>query len=178
MHSETEISVTSQKRALVIYAGLLLVALGWFGLVLVAPMAAENHEVLALILYRSFSAFCHQMPERSFHLHGFPLAVCSRCTGIYAGFIVGLMLYPVGRNLRDGEMPHRRWLILAAMPTLVDFGLDFVGLFNNTFVSRAATGALLGTVAAFYILPGCVSTFSNFSTETFSWRKLITKSLP
>lgn len=166
------------NSAAIIYTALLIVSVGWMALIVAAPLWSETHGVLALILYRSFSAVCHQIPERSFHLHGFPLAVCSRCTGIYAGFIVGVLIAPLARELRETEMPNRRWLIWAVLPMLVDFGADFVGLFNNTFISRAATGALLGIVAAFYILPGCVSTFGNFSTETFLWRKLISKNQP
>ncbi|MDX2042148.1 MAG: DUF2085 domain-containing protein [Acidobacteriota bacterium] len=178
MYSESEIRLALPKTALSVYAGLVLIALGWLALIFGTPLLADSHGVLALIFYRSFSAICHQMPERSFHLHGFPLAVCSRCTGIYAGFIVGLLIYPLVRNLRESEMPHRLWLILAALPVLADFGLDFVGLFDNTFVSRTATGALLGIVAAFFILPGCLATFGNLSTETFLWRKRISKSQP
>lgn len=178
MYSESETRLALPKIALVVYAGLLLVAVGWFALIVATPLLADHHNLLSLIFYRSFSAVCHQMPERSFHLHGFPFAVCSRCTGIYAGFIVGLLIYPLVRSLRESEMPHRRWLILAALPMLADFGLDFVGLFGNTFVSRTTTGALLGIVAAFFILPGCLATFGNLSTETFLWRKLISKSQP
>ena len=178
MRSEADIGLAKQKTALTISAGLVLVAVGWLALIFGTPLLADSHGVLSLIIYRSFSAICHQMPERSFHLHGFPLAVCSRCTGIYAGFLVGLLIAPLVRDLRECEMPHRRWLILAALPVLADFGVDFVGLVNNTFGSRAATGALFGAVAAFYILPGFVATCREFSTETFLWRKLISKSQP
>lgn len=178
MPREADSKLAAPKTALTVYAGLVLIALGWLALIFGTPLLADSHGVLSLVLYRSFSAICHQMPERSFHLHGFPLAVCSRCTGIYAGFLVGLLIAPLVRNLRECEMPHRRWLILAALPVLADFSVDFVGLVNNTFVSRAATGALFGAVAAFYILPGFVATFREFSTETFLWRKLISKSQP
>lgn len=178
MHSETEIRFATAPKAMAIYAVLLLVSVGWIGLISSAALLAESHPVLSLILYRSFSAVCHQMPERSFHLHNFPLAVCSRCTGIYVGFIAGLLICPLVRSLRDCELPHRRWLFLAALPVLFDVGGDFAGLFDNSFFSRAATGALLGAVAAFYVLPGCVSTFREFSTEIFLWRKLISKSQP
>lgn len=173
-----ETSITS-KNAVVVYAALFLLALAWLGLIFCPPqLMAAGHWLSATILYRGFSAVCHQIPERSFHLHNFPLAVCSRCTGIYAGFALGLMLYPFARSLREEAMPHRRRLWLAAAPMLIDFGGGVSGLFTNTFFSRTATGALLGSVAAFYLLPAFLSTFRNFSTEIHLWRKLITKSLP
>ena len=33
---------------------------------------------------------CHQKPERSYSMAGEPLIVCSRCLGIYAGFLITL----------------------------------------------------------------------------------------
>jgi len=174
-----KINQIDRRRPAIVYAILLLLSIGWLALIFSAPMLmAGHHELSSLVIYQSLSAICHQMPERSFHLGGLPLGVCSRCTGIYAGFVTGLLLYPLARSLRNDRMPSRRWLILAALPSLVDFGGGSVGLFTNTFLSRAVTGALLGAVAAFYILPGFVSIFMDFSTEIFLWRKLITKNLP
>jgi hypothetical protein len=36
----------------------------------------------------------------------------------------------------------------------IDFGVEFLGLGHNTHFSRFATGALLGSVAVFYVMPG------------------------
>lgn len=177
MRHEIENKFSSGRKAAAVYVSLLLISIGWLALIVAAPvLKAEDHHLSSFVIYRSFSAVCHQMPERSFCLHGFQLAVCSRCTGIYVGFVAGLLVYPIVRNLREREMPSGRWLLLAALPALIDFGGGYIGLFTNTFFSRAATGGLFGAVAAFYILPGFVSTFRNFSTEIFLWRKLITKS--
>ncbi len=174
-----ETPVKSESVAIVVYAALVLLSLAWLALIFTpAMLMADGHPLSATILYRGLAAVCHQIPERSFHLHGFALGVCSRCTGIYAGFVAGLMFYPFVRSLREEAMPSRRWLMLAGLPMLIDFGGGFLGLFNNTFPSRAATGFLAGGAAAFYILPGFISTFRNFSTEIHLWRKLITKSLP
>lgn len=168
-----------QDNAAAIYAVVLLLSFVWLVVIFAPPqLMAEGHPLSAMILYRGLSAICHQLPERSFQLHGFPLGVCSRCTGIYLGFTFGLMFYPFARSLRETAMPARRWLILAGLPMLIDFGGGFLGLFTNTFASRAATGFLAGAVTAFYILPGLISTFRDCSMEIHLWRKLITKNLP
>ncbi len=39
--------------------------------------------------YGCLRLFCHQIPERSFHLRGHPLGVCHRCSGIYTGMWLG-----------------------------------------------------------------------------------------
>ena len=133
-------------------------AFAWLSLILGAPLLrARGHEALALFAYHVFAALCHQLPERSFYLAGQPLAVCARCFGIYAGFALGIVCYPLVRSLRRTDTPARLWLLLAALPTGVDFALGFTGLWANTHTSRALTGALLGAVAALYVVPGLIA---------------------
>ena len=145
-------------RALLIYATLCISALAWLGLIGAAPWLAANRQfTLSLLLYRSFSAVCHQMPERSFHLLGYPLGVCARCTGIYAGFVLGLIVYPLARRVEQEVMPARWWIVAAAVPAVIDFAGGALGLLTNTFFSRAATGLVAGAAAAFYLVPGLVS---------------------
>ena len=162
-----------RARARLIHAALLGGALVWLGVICAAPWLAARHDYTsALLIYGSFSAICHQLPERSFHLLGYPLAVCARCTGIYAGFLIGLLLYPFARRLEDETMPARGWLIAAAVPTMIDFTGGLVGVFTNTFLtntflSRAVTGLIAGAAAAFYILPGVVAIRFRVSRAQF-----------
>ncbi len=124
-------------------------------LILGAPLARANgHGVLGLIIYQAFSYLCHQIPERSLFIAGHPLAVCSRCSGIYVGFATALLFYPLLRSLRQTETPQRKWLLIGALPLALDFSFGFFGIWENAHLSRFATGALLGAVAVFYILPG------------------------
>jgi uncharacterized membrane protein len=130
-------------------------AVVFVGLVVVAPLAlAGNHSSIAFVIYKGFSKVCHQIPERSFFLAGYPLAVCSRCTGLYAGFTAALIAYPLFRSFRTTDPPHPRWLLMAAIPLAIDFGLTFVGLWENTHSSRLITGVILGSAAVFYVMPG------------------------
>ena len=128
---------------------------GFVSLIVVAPVALANgYNSSAFVLYQMIARVCHQIPERAFYLEGHPLAVCARCTGIYVGFAAGVLVYPLVRSLRRGDTPARKWLLMAAVPTLFDFALGFFGIWENTHWSRALTGALLGAVAAFYVVPG------------------------
>lgn len=147
----------ARRRPLIAWGVVAGGALLLFGLVLLAPLAAaRGHVSLAYVLYGTFHAVCHQIPERSFHVGGHALAVCARCTGIYAGFVLGALLYPLVKSLRNREAPRRAWLFAAALPTAADFALGVSGVWENTHLSRALTGALLGAAAAFFIVPGAV----------------------
>src|ERR1700674_542860 len=86
-------------------------SLAVMAIIIGAPLAlATGHACLAAPIYQAFSHVCHQLPERSFFIEGHPFAVCARCTGIYAGFAFGSVLYPLTRSLRQTEAPARKWL--------------------------------------------------------------------
>jgi len=121
-------------------------------LIVIAPLTAGSH--LANSIYGGFAVVCHQLPERSYFIFGHKLAVCSRCTGLYAGFALTLLLYPLLRPLRSIDWPPPVWLVLAAVPMAIDFGLTFLGIWENTHTSRLLTGLLLGSVSVLYVMPG------------------------
>ncbi len=135
-----------------------IVALGSLGaiaLIIGAPLALRaGLPFFGLTVYRAFSYVCHQIPERSFFIAAHPFAVCSRCFGLYAGFATAAVVYPLVRSLRSTETPRRKWLFIAAAPLAIDFAVEFLGISHNTHFSRFSTGALLGAVAVFYIMPG------------------------
>jgi uncharacterized membrane protein len=135
----------------------LSVAATLVGLIVAAPILRASGDVSAArTIYVGFSAACHQIAARSFYLDGFPLAVCARCFGLYVGALAGVAAYPLARPLMRTDAPERVWLILAALPTTVDFALGFFGIWENTHWSRFLTALLLGVVAAFYVVPGLV----------------------
>jgi uncharacterized membrane protein len=143
------------RRSIIVWLITATVTLLFVSLIVVAPLAAaQGHDSLALIIYTAFSKFCHQIRERSFEVAGHSLAVCARCTGIYFGFAAGVLVYPIVRSLKRTDAPARWWLIVALAPTAIDFALGFFGILENTHWSRLLTGALLGGVTAFYVVPG------------------------
>lgn len=147
--------VVPTRRPLMFWAVSAGMVAALVALVVVAPLAAAGgHGALAQVVYRAFAVLCHQLPERSYFIDGHKLAVCSRCTGLYAGFAFTLLLYPLIRSLRTTTFPPRSWLLLAALPLAIDFSLTFFGIWENTHTSRLLTGALLGSVAVFYVVPG------------------------
>lgn len=147
--------LTSASRPVAIWISVAVLTAILMALVISAPIAAATgHTTLAFAVYGGFSKLCHQIPERSFFLAGHQFAVCARCTGLYVGFTLVTLAYPLLRSLRRTDTPARRWLFIAALPMAVDFALGFFGIWENTHFSRFSTGALLGAVASFYVIPG------------------------
>jgi uncharacterized membrane protein len=145
----------SNRRPLMMWSIVAAGSLAMLAMIVGAPLAIQSgHPFWGLAIYRAFSYVCHQIPERSFFVSGHQFAVCARCTGLYAGFAVAVLLYPLARSLRRIETPRRQWLFLAAAPLAIDFALGFFGIWDNTHFSRFTTGALLGAVSVFYVMPG------------------------
>jgi uncharacterized membrane protein len=144
-------------QAWIVWATVAAIGIVILGLIIAAPVArADGYLALSSAIYDGFSYLCHQLPERSFHLAGNKFAVCSRCTGLYSGFALAALVYPLTKSLKRTDTPRIFWLLLAALPLAIDFSLGYFSLWQNTYVSRFVTGALLGSVAVFYIVPGLI----------------------
>jgi uncharacterized membrane protein len=140
--------------------------------VMAAPLLASHscHTVVS-VLYGLFSGICHQIPERSFSLCGYPLPVCHRCCGIYAGLFLGCFVVP--RTLHR-HAPTRRFLVLAAMIALgADALAPAAGLWNSSIFSRFSTGLAFGMVTSILVVRG----FAEFVQE-FSWWRLAPRPAP
>ena len=162
-------SLSNQSRAAwIIWLVVTAIGLTIIGSIVVAPLAeGHGHPEFAAQIYKAFSFVCHQIPDRSFHLYSHQFAVCSRCTGIYAGFAIAALAYPLVYPLGDPRTPSRLWLILAAGPIAIDFALGYFDIWQNNHLSRFATGALLGSVAVFFIMPGLIE-LSSVIARRFS----------
>jgi len=148
--------------ARVVWALVVGVAFGLVVLIFAAPIAqASGHTTLASAIYSAFGFVCHQIPERSFHLAGHKFGVCSRCTGLYSGLALAALAYPLVRSLKQTGTPPLFWLFLAAAPLAIDFSLGYFNLWHNTHLSRFVTGALLSSVAVFFIIPGLIELSST-----------------
>lgn len=131
----------------------------WFSMILMAPLLASIPTLKPFSgpVYFIFSWACHQDPQRSLTIGGRPLAVCARCTFLYLGVLVASFLYPV---LGFPAVPRARFLIIAALPLVVDGGTQLLGLRSSTNLIRALTGLLFGVALAFYVAPEAVGALS------------------
>lgn len=105
---------------------------------------------LGATVHGGFRWLCHQLPDRSFHTHGVPWALCHRCVGILGGVLFGLVAAPVlGRSVvvRLDRARPGRLLVASLIPLAFDWTLTAVGLWANTPISRTLTGAFFGVAA-------------------------------
>lgn len=117
--------------------------------IVAAPLLASGpYPLPGGFLYLSFTQVCHQNPERSFFLRGHPFAVCHRCSGIYFGLLIGSLLGGMLRQPAVDAVRRRWWVMAGAVPLVIDALAPMAGLWNNTPLTRAATGMLFGIMVS------------------------------
>lgn len=97
-----------------------------------------------------FRLFCHGIPNRCFALWGVRMPICARCTAIYGGTLMGLVLMPLLPAVR--ERAARVAMFVAAMPLAVDGLTQLTTLRESTNALRAGTGLAAGIGFAFWAL--------------------------
>jgi uncharacterized membrane protein len=76
-------------------------------------------------------AVCHRIDIRSFHIDHYQLPLCSRCSGMFLGAVVGLVFQSIFARRRAGMPPWYLWIgfgILAAA-----FAIDGVNSYLTLF---------------------------------------------
>jgi uncharacterized membrane protein len=141
------------------YRVIFFASLTW-SLAIIAPPVALYFGASgpADFMYRFFSRVCHQLDSHSLHLYDVKFAVCARCTAIYFGFFVSVVLYPfLIRKILSAAATRTisgspRNLFLSALPILLDLGLSGIGVHESTLVTRVVTGAILGIALPFVLM--------------------------
>lgn len=117
--------------------------------VILIPVAEHRGWTAASWLRLAFRPACHQIVDRCLDLGAGPLPVCARCAGLYGGGLAGLLVTLFGGRRFQ---PRLRWLVAAAVPSVVDFALGLVDLptLSNwpRFAVALAPGLLAGLLLA------------------------------
>ena len=81
---------------------------------------------------------CHQREDRSFKIKGWQFPICSRCTGILTGQIIGIIIY-----LFKVRIPfYLDFIFLTLM--FLDWFIQFKNIKESTNIRRFITGNLAG----------------------------------
>lgn len=142
------------RFSLPVWAGLLGMGLCMVGLALLPPALPPGPR---MALMEGFASMCHQIPARSPHLSGVPLAVCDRCLGIYGGVVLGVLALPACWAWRR-RLSRHALLLLVGTSGIV--GLDWVGpvlgvwanLPTTRFITGSGFGIALGVLAGWGVL--------------------------
>lgn len=108
-------------------------------------------------------AVCHQLPTHSFFVGGEQLPLCARCTGIYIGFLVGLIGMALLGKLGATRLPPLpvTAVLVVTMVAMVFDGFnsltaslpESIQAYQPTNLLRLATGLGAGAALALLMVP-------------------------
>jgi uncharacterized membrane protein len=144
--------------------GFNLIVGGYAALVILAPvLSALGYGGAARPIYRYFGLFCHQDPDRSFHLAGHQFACCERCAAIYGSMALFGLLFAFARGrVRNPRYPD---LVLLISPVVLDGMAVGSGLYGGNVVMRVITGTLFGVAVIWLVYPRFESGFAAMRTR-------------
>ncbi len=106
-----------------------------------------------------YAPICHQKIERTLSLLGQPMAVCSRCAGLYFGAAVAVLL--VALVPRAMFWPNRVWFFAALAPTAIDAVLPWLGLPQLSLVPRHFVAWPAGFAVGWFFALGVAAVVST-----------------
>ena len=134
-------------------------------LAVISPwLRASGHGRAGRLLFDLYRGWCHQFPNRTIFVLGFPMAICARCFALGAGLVLGAIL--AGRISGLTSAPRKLRLHFFAMcvlafPMFLDGFTQLLGFRESTNTLRLATGGLFGFAVAFWIVPTLYDAFDE-----------------
>lgn len=90
---------------------------------------------------------CHQLDSRSLIFGNITSPLCSRCAGIYIGFLISAIILFLMFKKKQSDLPPVYALVILAiffLSTLVDGLASYFGLYMTNNIIRFSTGFLCG----------------------------------
>jgi uncharacterized membrane protein len=131
----------------------------WLSLIFLAPYLKRAGISAYAFIYSIFAPICHQNPSRCFTLFGYPLAVCTRCLGIYFGFFLGTIVFPAVNGFKKVKVPGNRLFFAFTAPIVIDTAGNLFHLWQTSDWLRYIIGLTWGTLLPYYLIAGLSELF-------------------
>lgn len=119
-----------------------------------------DNNAIGNLTYDLFSRVCHHLPDRTFYIKDEPMAVNTRCFGIFMGMFISWCLIPLYKNLNIKRSVALAIFLFAAGLQIIDYTGNFLQIWENTNHSRAVLGGIFGLVS-FSVIADLFSTKTN-----------------
>jgi len=132
----------------------------WFlylaGAMVTPLLLRDGHYGSFLILRFFYGINCHQISERCYHIFGSALPICTRCTGIYIGFLLSGLSAVFFRRywfLLADKKKRIIVILLCGGPTVIDTFMKIVNLAPTYGSYRMFIGIFFGVALFAAITP-------------------------
>ncbi|MFA3781562.1 DUF2085 domain-containing protein [Melioribacteraceae bacterium 4301-Me] len=121
----------------------------WTSLIFIELIASKLPYLINFIPFfkKAFSLVCHQQHNKLLVIYNTETLVCSRCLGIYLGFLI-MSLYNLFKEINI-QLKIKIFIISAA-PAIIDVTLTTVGIYPYSKLIAFTSGFLLGSIVFLY----------------------------
>ena len=130
---------------------LFFLLLFWCAGIIFPPVSPDfaGKLVITEILNYAYSLVCHQTDSVLLHLDNNHLLVCTRCTGLYFGALIFILLsivkpFKVNRGLKP--------FFFFSAPLILDAIAIRLGIYNYSAAFTFVTGFMFGAITIIYII--------------------------
>lgn len=120
-----------------------------FGSLFSPIMATIGQYDISAKLTSLYMFSCHQQPDRSFWIFGYPVALCSRCLGVYISVLFSSLLV-VCNKFRLNKRLLTGFIVLSFVDIFVNCGIG-IRAYNTGNITRFVIGMLMGVIIVFFI---------------------------
>lgn len=111
----------------------------------------------------AFLLFCHGIPSRCLTIWNVPMPICARCTAIYAGMLISVLVFAVLPRLP--EIAARVAMIAATAAIALDGVTQAVRLRESTNDLRLITGFAFGITFSVWVLTSVRDNMRRMASE-------------
>ncbi|MFZ1288616.1 MAG: DUF2085 domain-containing protein [Melioribacteraceae bacterium] len=95
----------------------------------------------------NYSIVCHTQSDKLLNYFGYHTLVCSRCSGIYFGSLISIILVLIGFE----KSVSTKQLLLFSIPLFLDVIFTTLNIYPYIYLLSFVTGLLLGSIGFSYI---------------------------
>ena len=127
------------------------------------------NEILMGFINKIGFSVCHQLPERTLLFGKIYMPVCSRCFGIYIGFLFTIIFLFLVFRKKESDLPPLYIIIIVILmifSSIIDGFLSYLGVYNTNNIIRLITGYMFGSGIAIILYPIFIyQYFRNFQKK-------------
>lgn len=124
-----------------------------------SPIIFDFSFLTNLMISKFYSPVCHQVTEKSFELNGIHFLVCARCSGIYFGaFILLVLILFKSNHSIDITL---KWFVISSVLLLVDVLASTAGIYSYNKPIAFFIGMFFGFMILNFIVQGSTFTFAE-----------------
>ena len=114
----------------------------FIGITLAPILAHYKYYDLSAKLTSLFIYSCHQQPDRSFWLLGYPVALCCRCYGVYFSTMIA-SIFAIFNKLKLNRIAIIILILISAIDIYINYGMG-IRVHNTGNITRFIVGIIMG----------------------------------